>query len=316
MTAETQKTKILIIGSGPAGLTAAVYAVRAGLDVIVVAGPQPGGQLTTTSGVDNFPGFEKGIDGLELMDKMREQAERAGAKIVSDIIFDVDFSVRPFVCEGDMGTKYVADAVIVATGASPKRAGILNEEKFTGYGVSYCATCDGFFYKGKDVCVVGGGAAALEEALYLSAIASKVYLINKNDTLRGEQFVSDKVMKTENIIKCFNCEVSEFIGTDNPLSLEQAKIQYADGHIDLLNIKAAFIAVGNKPNTDIFKKWLDCDENGYIKTKADSTATKIKGVFSAGDVKNPFYRQAVTAASSGCLAALEAEHFLSMEENV
>ena len=306
------KTKVLIIGSGPAGYSAAVYTSRAMLKPIMVTGMEPGGQLTTTTDVENYPGFAKAIQGPWLMEEMKKQAENVGTEFVTDIISDVDFSKRPFVCKGQNGNTFVSDTVIISTGAQARWLGIENEESFKGFGVSSCATCDGFFYKGKEVAVVGGGNAAVEEAIYLSGIASKVYLIHRRDELRAEKMLQEKIFKNKKIEIIWNTVVEKVNGTDNPKNLESITIKnIKDNLIKELEIHGFFVAIGHNPATSIFKNQIKMDDEGYIITNPDSTATNIEGVFAAGDVKDKIFRQAITAAGMGCMAALEAEKLLN-----
>ena len=306
------KTKVLIIGSGPAGYSAAVYTSRAMLKPIMVTGMEPGGQLTTTTDVENYPGFAKAIQGPWLMEEMKKQAENVGTEFVTDIIGDVDFSKRPFVCKGQNGNTFVSDTVIISTGAQARWLGIENEESFKGFGVSSCATCDGFFYKGKEVAVVGGGNAAVEEAIYLSGIASKVYLIHRRDELRAEKMLQEKIFKNKKIEIIWNTVVEKVNGTDNPKNLESITIKNVKDNLTKeLKIHGFFVAIGHNPATNIFKNQIKMDDEGYIITNPDSTATNIEGVFAAGDVKDKIYRQAITAAGMGCMAALEAEKLLN-----
>ncbi|WP_440695570.1 thioredoxin-disulfide reductase [Candidatus Pelagibacter sp. HIMB109] len=306
------KTKVLIIGSGPAGYSAAVYTSRAMLKPIMVTGMEPGGQLTTTTDVENYPGFAKAIQGPWLMEEMKKQAENVGTEFVTDIISDVDFSKRPFVCKGQNGNTFVSDTVIISTGAQARWLGIENEESFKGFGVSSCATCDGFFYKGKEVAVVGGGNAAVEEAIYLSGIASKVYLIHRRDELRAEKMLQEKIFKNKKIEIIWNTVVEKVNGTDNPKNLESVTIKnIKDNLTKELKIHGFFVAIGHNPATSIFKNQIKMDDEGYIITNPDSTATNIEGVFAAGDVKDKIFRQAITAAGMGCMAALEAEKLLN-----
>ena len=309
------RTQVLIIGSGPAGLTAGIYAARANRSPLIVSGMQLGGQLTTTSGIENYPGFEEEIGGLELMERMQKQAERVGSKILYDTITEADLSTRPFVCKGDSGDTYIADTLIIATGASPRKMDIAGEDKYRGFGVSYCATCDGFFYRGKDVCVIGGGNTAVEEALYLAGLANKVYLIHRRDAFRAEKVMQEKAFANPKIEMVLDSVPTEFVGTENPLGLTAVKVKNVKTEEEkTIPAHGVFIAIGYRPNTALFGEQIDTDEAGFIITKPNSTATNIDGVFSAGDVKNPLYRQAVIAAGSGCLAALEAEKFLSVNE--
>ena len=306
------KTKVLIIGSGPAGYSAAVYTSRAMLKPIMVTGMEPGGQLTTTTDVENYPGFAKAIQGPWLMEEMKKQAENVGTEFVTDIISDVDFSKRPFVCKGQNGNTFISDTVIISTGAQARWLGIENEESFKGFGVSSCATCDGFFYKGKEVAVVGGGNAAVEEAIYLSGIASKVYLIHRRDELRAEKMLQEKIFKNKKIEIIWNTVVEKVNGTDNPKNLESITIKNVKDNLTKeLKIHGFFVAIGHNPATSIFKNQIKVDDEGYIITNPDSTATNIEGVFAAGDVKDKIFRQAITAAGMGCMAALEAEKLLN-----
>jgi thioredoxin reductase (NADPH) len=306
------KTKVLIIGSGPAGYSAAVYTSRAMLKPIMVTGMEPGGQLTTTTDVENYPGFAKAIQGPWLMEEMKKQAENVGTEFVTDIISDVDFSKRPFVCKGQNGNTFISDTVIISTGAQARWLGIENEESFKGFGVSSCATCDGFFYKGKEVAVVGGGNAAVEEAIYLSGIASKVYLIHRRDELRAEKMLQEKIFKNKKIEIIWNTVVEKVNGTDNPKNLESITIKNVKDNLTKeLKIHGFFVAIGHNPATSIFKNQIKMDDEGHIITNPDSTATNIEGVFAAGDVKDKIFRQAITAAGMGCMAALEAEKLLN-----
>ncbi|MDD3029422.1 MAG: thioredoxin-disulfide reductase [Alphaproteobacteria bacterium] len=310
------KTQTLIIGAGPAGYTAAIYTARANLDPILLQGMQPGGQLTITSDVENFPGFAEPVQGPWLVEQMAAQAARVGAKIVSDMVIDVDFSKRPFTCKTESGDTYIADTVIIATGAQARWLGLPSEKKFQGFGVSGCATCDGFFYRGKDVCVVGGGNAALEEALYLTRFANKVTIIHRRDAFRGEKILHDRVLKNPKIAVVWDSVVDEIIGDEKPvLSVTGVRLRNVKtNEMTTLPVAGVFIAIGHSPATQIFQGKLDMDNEGYLLTKPDSTATPIDGVFAAGDVKDKVFRQAVTAAGMGCMAALEAERFLAAHE--
>ena len=306
-----KKVKVLIIGSGPAGYTAGIYASRANLSPLIYEGNQPGGQLTQTTEIENFPGYPEGIQGPEMMNQIRQQALRFGAEIVSKTIAKVDFSNRPFRCEDEDGEVIMADTVIVSTGASAKYLGLPDEEKYMGMGVSACATCDGFFYRKKVVAVVGGGDTACEEALYLSTLARKVYLIVRKDYLRASEVMQRRVREKENIEILFNCNTLGLFGEDG---VEGAKIIENKGteneQVFDIDIDGFFLAIGHHPNTDIFKGQLDLDSEGYIITKAPTTRTNVEGVFAAGDCADPIYRQAVSAAGTGCRAALDAERFL------
>lgn len=310
--ADSTTTKCLIIGSGPAGYTAAIYASRANLSPTLIEGLQPGGQLTTTTEVENFPGYPEGITGPLLMEDLRKQAQRFGTNICSGIVTAVDFSQRPFKVTTDNGNTILAETVIISTGASAKYLGISDEQKYAGLGVSACATCDGFFYRGRTVAVVGGGDTACEEALYLSGLAKKVYLIVRKDYLRASKVMQQRVEQKENITILFNCNTLGLFGDE---FVEGAKIVENKGteneKIFDIAIDGFFLAIGHKPNTDIFAGQIDLDETGYIVTNGSSTATNIPGVFAAGDVADPVYRQAVSAAGMGCRAALDAERFLT-----
>lgn len=304
-------TKVLIIGSGPAGYTAALYASRANLNPLVYEGNQPGGQLTQTTEIENFPGYPEGVHGQEMMQHFRSQAERFGAEIISRTIEKVDFSSRPFVCTDDRGEVIKADTVIISTGASARYLGLPDEEKFKGLGVSACATCDGFFYKGQNVAVVGGGDTACEEALYLAGIARKVYLIVRRDVLRASEVMQRRVKKTQNIEILYNCNTDSLLGDD---VLQGAKLLRFKGTPEEekieISIDGFFLAIGHNPNTGIFKEYIDTDSEGYIKVKGNTSHTNVPGVFAAGDCCDPRYRQAVVAAGSGCKAAMDAEKFL------
>ena len=308
-------SQVLIIGSGPAGYTAAIYAARAMLQPTIVQGLQPGGQLTITTDVENFPGFGDVIQGPWLMEQMEQQAKSVGTNIVNDMITKVDFSKRPFSAESESGTKYTADAVIISTGAQARWLGLPSEQKFQGYGVSACATCDGFFFKEKEVAVIGGGNSAVEEALFLTSFASKVHLVHRRDSLRSEKILQERLFKNEKINVIWNSELNEIIGEENPLNVTGVKLKSTiDGTISDLKVDGVFIAIGHDPATQIFKGQVDMDDSGYIITQPDSTLTNIEGVYAAGDVKDKIYRQAVTAAGMGCMAALEAEKYISSLE--
>ncbi len=308
-----ETTKCLIIGSGPAGYTSAIYASRADLKPIVYQGMEPGGQLTTTTEVDNFPGYPEGIDGPKMMEDMQKQAERFGADIRWGTVSEIDTTKRPFKVKIDDGTELLAETVIIATGATAKYLGLESEEKFKGGGVSACATCDGFFYKGKDVAVVGGGDTAAEEATYLANMCRKVYLIHRRDQLRASKAMQNKVLNTPNIEVLWNHEVKEIVGVEQGFmkALNGAVlVNNKTGKEKKIDIDGFFLAIGHKPNTDIFVGKLDMDETGYLITKPDSTATSVPGIFAAGDVQDKHYRQAITAAGTGAMAAIEAERFL------
>jgi thioredoxin reductase (NADPH) len=304
--------RVLIIGSGPAGYTAAIYTARASLHPTLVTGMEPGGQMSITTDVENYPGFADVIQGPWLMDQMKSQAEAVGTKMINDLIVDVDLSRRPFRCIGDSGDIYTGDVVIIATGAQARWLGLESEQKFMGFGVSACATCDGFFYRGKEVAVIGGGNTAVEEALYLTNHANKVTLIHRRDELRSEKILQDRLTANEKIEVVWDSVLDEVLGQDDPLSVTGARLRNVktDGTSDLA-VDGVFVAIGHDPATQLFRGKLDMDDEGYILTKADSTVTSIPGVFAAGDVQDKIYRQAVTAAGSGCMAALQAEKFVA-----
>lgn len=305
-------TRLLIIGSGPAGYTAGIYAARSGLKPILVAGPQIGGQLTITTEVENFPGFPTPVYGSELMSNMRQQAENVGVEMHEDIITEIDVSKRPFTLCSENGNCYVADSVIIATGASARWLGLESEAKFRGFGVSGCATCDGFFYRGKEVAVIGGGNTAVDEAVYLTNFAAKVTLIHRRDSLRADQALQDRLFANPKIEVIWDSVVTEFVGSNEPLGLTALKLKnIKTDAVSELPVSGAFIAIGHHPNTDLFKGILELDNEGYIITKPNSCATSIPGLFAAGDVKDPQFRQTVIAAGSGCIACLEAEKYLA-----
>ena len=311
---ETRKTKVLIIGSGPTGYTAAVYASRAMLEPILVQGIEPGGQLTTTTEVENWPGDTE-VQGPDLMLRMEAHARAMGTEIISDIISSIDFSKRPFVCQSDSGTEYVADAIILATGARAKWLGLPSEEKFKGFGVSACATCDGFFYRGQEIVVVGGGNTAVEEALFLTNFASKVTLIHRRDELRAEAILIDRLMKNPKIEPLWDNQLEEVYGGDSPLGVEGIKVKNVKtGAITDIPAKGVFIAIGHAPANELVKDHLEPHMGGYVVTKPDSTETSIPGIYAAGDLTDHKYRQAVTSAGMGCMAALEVERWLA-EQN-
>ena len=312
MSQKKEHAKVLIVGSGPAGYTAAIYAARAMLNPILVSGMEPGGQLTTTTDVENFPGFSSVIQGPWLMEEMRKQAEAVGTVFHNDVIKQVNFSNKPFELIGESDTIYTADSVIISTGAQARWLNLDSETKFRGFGVSACATCDGFFYKDKEVVVVGGGNAAVEEALFLTKFASLVTLIHRRDSLRAEKLLQQKILSHPKIKIVWNSVVKEVTGTENPKGVTGIVIENTkDKSISNLKTHGVFVAIGHDPATKIFKEQIEMDAEGYVITKPDSTETNIKGVFAAGDVKDKIYRQAVTAAGMGCMAALEAEKFLS-----
>ena len=310
-----EKTKLLIIGSGPAGYTAAIYAGRANLSPVLVEGMQPGGQLTTTTEVENFPGFPEGIDANELMDNMRAQAERFGCKFILSTVERTDFSASPYRLWLDDGSEIQADSVIIATGASAKYLGLSDEQKYMGMGVSACATCDGFFYRKKVVAVVGGGDTACEEANYLSGLASKVYLIVRKPFLRASQIMQDRVLNNEKIEVLLETNTLGLYGEDG---VEGARLIYKKGEPEEktydLPIDGFFLAIGHRPNSEVFRPWIETDETGYIKTIPGTPRTSLPGIFAAGDVADPHYRQAIIAAGSGAQAAMEAEKYLSTLE--
>ena len=308
-------SKVLIIGSGPAGYTAAIYTARAMLKPTLVQGMQPGGQLTITTDVENYPGFGDVIQGPWLMQQMEQQAKSVGTDIITDMIKSVDLSKRPCTAIGESGETYTADSVIISTGAQARWLGLESEKKFSGFGVSACATCDGFFFKGKEVIVVGGGNSAVEEALYLTGMASKVYLVHRRDKLRAEKILQDRLFANEKIECIWNSQLADITGDDKPLNVTGVKLQSTvDGTVTEMKIDGVFIAIGHDPATSIFKGQVEMDDENYIITKPDSTLTSVNGVYAAGDVKDKTYRQAVTAAGMGCMAALEAEKYLSEHE--
>jgi thioredoxin reductase (NADPH) len=308
----TKHTKVLILGSGPAGYTAAIYAARAMLKPILVHGSQPGGQLTTTTDVENYPGYSKVIQGPWLMDEMKGQAEAVGTEMIQDHISKVDFSKKPFEAVGDSGQIYTADSFIISTGAQARWLNIKSEQEFRGYGVSACATCDGFFFKDKEVAVVGGGNAAVEEAMFLTKFASKVKLIHRRNELRAEKMLQEKLKANKKIEIVWDSVVDEVLGDNEPKGVNGIKIKNVKNNkITELKVHGLFIAIGHDPATSLFKDQLKMDKEGYLITKPDSTETNVPGVFAAGDVKDKIFRQAVTAAGMGCMSALEAEKFLS-----
>ena len=308
----TKHTKVLILGSGPAGYTAAIYAARAMLKPILVHGSQPGGQLTTTTDVENYPGYSKIIQGPWLMEEMKGQAEAVGTKMIQDHINEVDVSKKPFKAVGDSGQVYTADSIIISTGAQARWLNLESEKKFRGFGVSACATCDGFFFKDKEVAVVGGGNAAVEEAMFLTKFASKVKLIHRRNELRAEKMLQEKLKANKKIEIIWDTVVDEVLGTNEPKGVNGIKIKNTkDNKIKELKIDGLIIAIGHDPATSLFKNQLKMDKDGYLITKPDSTETSIPGVFAAGDVKDKIFRQAVTAAGMGCMSALEAEKYLS-----
>jgi thioredoxin reductase (NADPH) len=305
--------KLIIIGSGPAGYTAAIYAARALLEPVMISGFQPGGQLMITTDVENYPGFADVIQGPWLMEQMRLQAEHVGTRMISDHVSKVDLSRRPFRIEADSGDTFTCDALIIATGAQAKWLGLPSEAKFQGFGVSACATCDGFFFRGKEVVVVGGGNTAVEEALYLSHLASKVTLIHRRDSLRSERILQDRLFKQKNVEVLWDSAIEEICGTDSPPGVTHLRVKNVkSGQVSELKTDGVFIAIGHKPSTELFAGQLEMKGGGYLQTAPGSTATNIAGVFAAGDVTDDVYRQAVTAAGMGCMAALEAERYLAV----
>ena len=309
---QTHHSKVLILGSGPAGATAAIYAARAGLQPTMVHGLQPGGQMTITTDVENYPGFSDVIQGPWLMQQMEEQAQKVGTNIIHDIVVEVDLNSRPFRCIGDSGDTYLGDALIITTGAQAQWLGLESEQTFQGFGVSACATCDGFFFRDKPVAVIGGGNTAVEEALYLTNFASKVTLVHRRDELRAEKILQERLFKNEKVEMLWDSTLEEIIGDSEPPGVTGMKVRNVkSGEASDVAVDGVFVAIGHKPQTELFVGKLKIDDDGYLVTKPDSTATEIPGVFAAGDVQDKIYRQAVTAAGSGCMAALEAERFLA-----
>ena len=305
-------SKVLILGSGPAGCTAAIYAARANLEPMLVAGLQPGGQLTITTDVENFPGFAEAVQGPWLMEQMQAQAEHVGTRFMDDTIVSVDLSKRPFIATGDSGDTYAGDTLIICTGATARWLGLESEKKFSGFGVSACATCDGFFFRNKEVAVVGGGNSAVEEAIYLAGIASKVTLIHRRDSFRAEKIAQDRLFANPKVSVAWDSTIDEIVGDSNPPGVTGVRLKNVKtGALSVLPVDGVFIAIGHTPNTEMFKGALEMDTEGYLITAPGSVATNIPGVFAAGDVQDKIYRQAVTAAGTGCMAALEAERFLA-----
>ena len=304
-----ERIQLLIIGSGPAGYTAAIYACRANLKAVVYEGIQPGGQLTQTTEIENFPGYPNGVQGQQMMDDFRAQAERFGADVRFGIVTKVDFSERPFKVQIDDEKWVEADAVIIATGATARYLGLESEEKFRGQGVSACATCDGFFYRGKDVAVVGGGDTACEEATYLASLCRKVYMIVRRNVFRASKAMQERVFNTPNIEVLWEHQTKEIIGND--MGVTGAVLRRNDGTETTISIDGFFLAIGHHPNSDVFKEWVETNEEGYIITDGKSTRTSRPGIFAAGDVQDPTYRQAINAAASGCRAAMDAEKYLA-----
>ena len=309
---ETRRNKVVIIGSGPAGYTAAIYAARAALDPVLVQGIEPGGQLSITTDVENYPGFADAIQGPWLMEQMLGQAANVGTEIITDTIIEVDFSTRPFRAIGDSGAVFLGDTIIIATGAQARWLGLESEKKFQGFGVSACATCDGFFYREKDVAVVGGGNTAVEEAIFLTNFATKVTLIHRRDELRADKILQKRLFENNKIEVVWDTVLEEVVGNEDPLGVTGMRVRNVKTDvISELAVHGVFIAIGHDPATKLFKGKLDMDDEGYIRTGADSTVTNVPGVFAAGDVRDKIFRQAVTAAGMGCMAALEAERFLA-----
>jgi thioredoxin reductase (NADPH) len=313
----TEHLRLVIIGSGPAGYTAAIYAARAMLEPVLIAGSQPGGQLTITTDVENYPGFAEVIQGPWLMEQMREQATHMGTRIVQDHVNKLDLSKRPFRLECESGAVFLADSVILATGAQAKWLDLSSEQHFRGFGVSACATCDGFFFRGKEVAVIGGGNTAVEEALFLTNFASKVTVIHRRDSFRAEKILQDRLFKNPKIEVLWDHQVADFFGAENPKKVSGLKLRNVKtGETKELKLDGVFVAIGHQPATELVKDQLKMKPSGYVWTAGDSTATSIPGVFAAGDITDDVYRQAVTAAGMGCMAALEAERFLAHEASV
>ena len=311
---DTRHTKVLIVGSGPAGYTAGVYASRAMLEPILVQGMEPGGQLTTTTEVENWPGDTE-VQGPDLMVRMEAHASAMGCEIIGDMINNLDLSKRPFTTTGDSGAIYTADAVILATGARAKWLGLPSEEAFKGFGVSACATCDGFFYRGQEIVVIGGGNTAVEEALFLTNFASKVTLIHRRDELRAEKILQDRLMKNDKIEPLWFHQLEEVVGSDNPKGVEAVRVRHVEtGEITEIPCKGVFVAIGHSPASELVKDQLETHNGGYVQVEAGSTRTSIPGVFAAGDLTDHTYRQAITSAGMGCMAALDAERFLAEGE--
>jgi thioredoxin reductase (NADPH) len=310
--ADTITSPMLIIGAGPAGYTAAIYAARAALKPVLVAGLQPGGQLMITTDVENYPGFAEVIQGPWLMEQMRKQAEHIGTRVVEDVVTAIDLSRRPFRATGDSGSTYIADAVVIATGAQARWLGIPSEKRFQGFGVSACATCDGFFFRGKRVAVIGGGNTAVEEALYLTRHAAQVTLVHRRASLRAEKILQQRLFANPKITVVWDHVVEEILGTEEPPSVTGLRLRHVrTGATEVLEVDGVFIAIGHTPTTSLFKGQIEMDAEGYILTAPGSTRTSVPGVFAAGDVQDKVFRQAVTAAGTGCMAALEAEKYLA-----
>ena len=313
--ATTHRSKVLIIGSGPAGYSAAIYAARANLEPIMVQGLEPGGQLTITTDVENYPGFADIVQGPWLMEQMAGQAQAVGTRLIHDMVVAADFSKRPFVCAGDSGDFYIGDTIIVCTGAQAKWLGLESEQRFMGFGVSACATCDGFFFRGKQVAVIGGGNTAVEEALYLTNHASRVTLVHRRDALRAEKILQDRLFRNDKIEILWDHVLAEIEGESEPPTVIGIAVRHVETDaLQRIPLSGVFIAIGHRPNTELFAGQLTMDAEGYIQTMADSTKTNVPGVFAAGDVQDKVFRQAVTAAGTGCMGALEAEKFLAEAE--
>lgn len=315
--AENYHSKILILGSGPAGYTAAIYAARANLAPMLVQGLQPGGQLSITTDVENYPGFAEAIQGPWLMEQMQAQAANVGTQILSDMVTEVDLDARPFRCTGDSGAVYTGDTLIISTGAQARWLGLESETRFRGFGVSACATCDGFFFRDKEIAIVGGGNSAVEEAIFLTNFARRVTLIHRRDTLRAEKIMQDRLFKNPKIEVLWNHTVVEVLGGGDPPGVSGVRVRHVEsGETQDLDADGLFIAIGHDPATQLFKGQLEMDGEGYILTKPDLTETSVPGVFAAGDVRDKVFRQAVTAAGMGCMAALEAERYLAAREDI
>ncbi len=312
---QTHHSKVLILGSGPAGYTAAIYAARANLEPMLISGMEEGGQMSITTDVENYPGFAEVIQGPWLMEQMKGQADHVGTQLITDLIVEVDLDKRPFRCTGDSGAVYSGDTLIIATGAQARWLGLPGETKFRGFGVSACATCDGFFFRGKEVAVVGGGNTAVEEAMFLTKFASKVTLIHRRDALRAEKILQDRLFRNAKIEVLWDHVVDDVLGVDQPLGVTGVRLRNAkSGEFQDLSVDGLFIAIGHDPATQLFRGKLKMDAEGYILTRPDWTATEVAGVYAAGDVRDKVYRQAVTAAGMGCMAALEAEKYLAESE--
>lgn len=313
----SHESKVVILGSGPAGYTAAIYAARANLEPILVKGLQPGGQLTITTEVENYPGYAEAVQGPWMMEQMLQQAERVGTRMFDDTAASVDLGHHPFLVTGDSGDSYVGDALIICTGASARWLGLPSEQAFMGFGVSACATCDGFFFRGKEVAVIGGGNTAVEEALFLTNFARSVKVIHRRDQLRAEKILQDRLFRNPRIEVVWDSVVEDILGGGSPPGVEGIRIRNVRSDaVAEIRVDGVFVAIGHTPNTELFRGQLDMDGEGYILTASDSTATSLAGVFAAGDVQDKIYRQAVTAAGTGCMAALEVERFIAVQEPI